>query len=284
MDGGSSRAMLKRERVRDFLLELIDARGPGDGIPSERTLCALLGVSRPTLRAAVDELVATGQLVREHGRGMFVAPAKITQELVGDDRAMAVPRAGGDWSSRVLELTTVQAGARIGRKLRMSPAAELVSIARLRLVDGSPIAIEHLHFPADVVAGLSRAELEAGELYDHLRERHQVRVHEALQSIEPTVVNEDEARLLDVPVLSPALLFERLTTETSGRPVEYVHSLYRGDRYRIVSRLALAPSASPAARTDPPVRRGHHPGIPPGDFALGGSIASSTTGDVQSTP
>ncbi|KIF71466.1 GntR family transcriptional regulator [Streptomyces sp. AcH 505] len=272
--GSSGGGVLKRERVREHLLGLIEAGSPGDAIPSERTLCAELGVSRPTLRMAVDELVATGQLVREHGRGMFVAPAKITQELTSDDTAFVVPRASGAWSSRILERATIQAGARIGRKLRVSPAAELIYIARLRLVDGAPIAIEHLHIPAELAPALTPQELEAGDLYDHLREHHQLSVHEATQSIEPTVVNEAEAAVLDVPVLSPALLIERLTLDTSGRPVEYVHSLYRGDRYRIVSRLALG---SPAPR---PRTGGHHPGIPPGDFAHDGIITSSTTGDA----
>ncbi|WP_093802824.1 GntR family transcriptional regulator [Streptomyces sp. Wb2n-11] len=274
MENSSSGAVLKRERVREFLLGLIESRRPGDAIPSERALSADLGVSRPTLRAAVDELVATGQLVREHGRGMFVAPAKITQELVSGDTALAVPRAAGAWSSRLLKLDTIRAGARIGRKLRVSPAAEVVYIARLRLVDGAPMAIEHLHIPAELVPSLSPRELEAGDLYDHLREQHQVYVDQAVQSIEPTVVNEAEAAVLDVPVLSPALLVERLTTDTAGHPVEYVHSVYRGDRYRIVSRLALGTSA-PRPRAE-----GHHPGIPPGDFAHGDIITSSTTGDA----
>ncbi|MEU2434294.1 GntR family transcriptional regulator [Streptomyces sp. NPDC007861] len=277
MGSGSTSAMLKRERVREHLLGLIEAGRPGDAIPSERTLCAELGVSRPTLRTAVDELVATGQLLREQGRGTFVAPAKITQELAAEESAFAVPLASGSWSSRILERATIQAGARIGRRLRVSPAAELVYIARLRLVDGSPMAIEHLHFPASLVPdSLTSDELETGDLYDHLREHHGVAVHQATQSIEPTVVNETEAAVLDVPVLSPALLIERLTTDTSGRPVEYVHSLYRGDRYRIVSRLALgSPGPGPRPRSD-----GHHPGIPPGDFAHDGIITSSTTGDA----
>ncbi|MFF3149790.1 UTRA domain-containing protein, partial [Streptomyces sp. NPDC057927] len=85
--------------------------------------------------------------------------------------------------------------------------------------------------------------------------------------------------LLDVPELSPALLFERLTSDTTGQPVEYVHSIYRGDRYRIVSRLTLGPSAAV-----PPARLGHHPGIPPGDFAHRDTIESSTRGDIQSAP
>ncbi|WP_053846607.1 GntR family transcriptional regulator [Streptomyces sp. NRRL B-24085] len=269
-------AVLKRERVRDFLLDLVESHRPGDAIPSERALCAQLEVSRPTLRAAVDELVAAGLLVREHGRGMFVAPEKITQELVSAEQSMTVPQAAGAWSSRLLEFVTIPAGARVGRKLRISPAAEIVYVARLRLVDGAPMAIEHLHIKAELVPALSAEELEAGDLYEHLRRQHGVHVREAVQAIEPTVVTRAEAELLDVPELSPALLFERLTSDTRGQPVEYVHSVYRGDRYRIVSRLTLGPTA-----TAPTDRLGHHPGIPPGDFAHRDAIASSTRGDVQ---
>ncbi|NEA51879.1 GntR family transcriptional regulator [Streptomyces sp. SID10815] len=268
--------VLKRERVRDAVLEMVEERRPGDAIPSERTLCAQLGVSRPTLRAAVDELVTAGVLVREHGRGVFVAPEKITQELVQGAHSLSVPRAAGTWASRLLEFTTVPAGARVGRRLRLSPAAQIVYVARLRLVDAAPMAIEHLHIPADLVPGLTARELEQGDLYEHLSTRHGIHVSEATQAIEPTVVTRAEAEVLDVPELSPALLFERLTTDTGGRPVEYVHSLYRGDRYRIVSRLTLGADSAAAPPPD-----GHHPGIPPGDFPHGDPVTASTLGDVQ---
>ncbi|MER6348992.1 GntR family transcriptional regulator [Streptomyces sp. NPDC001595] len=277
MSADRSGAVLKRERVRDYILHLIESLAPGDAIASERTLCADLNVSRPTLRAAVDELVAAGLLVREHGRGMFVAPAKITQELVSDQQAMVLPRASGTWSSRLLEFTTIAAGARVGRKLHISPAAEIVYVARLRLVDGAPMAIEHLHIRADLVPALTARELETGDLYDHLRDRHGIQVSEAVQTIEPTVVSQAEAKLLGVPHLSPALLFERLTSDTGHQPVEYVHSLYRGDRYRIVSRLALGPTAG----QEPTPPAGHLPGIPPGAFAQPESVALTTQGDVQ---
>lgn len=276
LEQGRPGSVLKRERVRDAVLGMVEERGPGDAIPSERALSAQLGVSRPTLRAAVDELVAAGILVREHGRGVFVAPEKITQELVPGHHSLSVPQASGTWSSRLLEFTAVPAGARVGRRLRISPAAQIVYVARLRLVDAIPMAIEHLHIPAALVPGLTARELEQGDLYEHLRAHHGIHVSEATQAIEPTVVTRAEAEVLDVPELSPALLFERLTTDRSGRPVEYVHSLYRGDRYRIVSRLTLGTDSAPATPPD-----GHHPGIPPGDLPHGDRVAASTLGDVQ---
>lgn len=280
VDPAASGAVLKRERVRDALLELIEARSPGDAVPSERALCARLGVSRPTVRAAVDELVVAGLLVREHGRGTFVAAEKITQELVPGHGALRVPQARGVWTSRILEFRTLPAGARVGRRLRVSPAAEVRYAARLRLVDGAPMAIEHLHLPAALVPGLAEAELEQGDLYEHFRDRHGVRVGEAVQSVEPTVVTRAEAELLDVPELSPALLFERLTTDTEGRPVEYVRSVYRGDRYRIVSRLALASSA-PGPGGVEGGQGDHHPGFPPGDLTSRGPVSFSAHGVVQ---
>lgn len=276
MTGEAPRSPLKREKVRDHLLELVESQAPGTPIPSERALCERLDVSRPTVRSAVDELVNTGLLVRRHGSGMFVAPAKITQELAQGASVFTLPQAGGDWLSRVLEFATVRAGARVGRKLRISPAAEIVYIARLRLVDGEPMAVEYLHVPAGLVPGLRAADMESGDFYAFLRDRHGVQVHEAVQSIEPTVANEEEARLLAVPVLSPALLFDRLTCDAQGQPVEYVHSLYRGDRYRIVSRLALAgtvPQGSAPA--------GHHPGMPPDERAAPAGTLASFVGDVQ---
>ncbi|MFL1377917.1 MULTISPECIES: GntR family transcriptional regulator [unclassified Nocardiopsis] len=269
--------VLKRDMVRDHLLDLVDERRPGDAIPSERSLCARLGVSRPTLRAAVNELVANGLIVREHGRGMFVAPAKITQELVSEERRpFALPQAEGVWSSSVLEFSTVPAGARVGRRLRISPAAEIVHVSRLRLVDGEPMAIEYLHVPVERVPGLTVEDVDSDCFYDHLHDRHGIEVAEAVQTIEPTVTNDAEARLLEVPEFSPALLFERLTSDSQGRPVEYVHSLYRGDRYRIMSRLTLTPAARGRRRSP---ADGHYPGIPPGD--LDSAITSSTSGDVQ---
>jgi GntR family transcriptional regulator len=225
----------KRDAVRQHLSDLIEPLPPGTALPSERRLCADLAVSRPTVRAAVDDLVRDGLLVRRHGAGMFTARPKIAQELT------AAGRVDGVWTSRTLSIARASAGARAGRRLRITPAAPVLRISRLRLADGAPIAIDRLCVPAGLVPGLTGEDLERSSFYQLLRTRYQIEVATAEQSVEATVTDEEESALLKVPVCSPALLFERTTRDGAGQVVEFTRSLYRGDRYRLLASLRLSP-------------------------------------------
>ena len=77
-----------------------------------------------------------------------------------------------------------------------------------------------------------------GSFYDLLRDHYGVQIVEGIQAIEPTVTNEEESEVLGVPLQSPAFLFERTSRDDAGRTVEFVQSVYRGDRYRIVTELS----------------------------------------------
>jgi GntR family transcriptional regulator len=228
---------LKRDRVRDFLLDLIADKEPGSAIPSERDLCRELGVSRPTLRAAIDGLVHRGILIREHGRGTFTGPRKVTQVLAAGSSSFHAPAAEGHWLSRILEFDSAPATARLAHRLQVSPADPVLRVVRLRTVDDEPIAIERIHLPHALVAGLGPDDMESGNFYQFLRTRFGVDVRSATQSIEPTVTDEIEAELLNVPQHAPALLIERTSRDSGGRIVEFTRSIYRGDRYRITSEL-----------------------------------------------
>ena len=231
---------MRRAEVRDRLRELIDARAPGDPMPSERLLSEQLGVSRPTLRAAIDDLARNGLLVRHHGRGTFTSPQKISQEVPAT-AGQPVPPAEGDWLSKVLEFRTEPAGARLGRRLQVSPRDDLLCVIRLRIVDGEPMALEEIRLPAAVVPGLTAEDFVSGSLYRRMRERYGVDPTDAVQTTEPTVTDAGESQLLGVPLHSPALLFERTTRDGGGRVIEFTRSIYRGDRYRITSHLRLGP-------------------------------------------
>jgi len=153
---------------------------------------------------------------------------------------LAVGGVDGVWTSRMVDFQAVAAGARISRRLNVSPAEPVLRITRLRLADGDPMSVDTLHVPAVLVPGLTPQDLETGSFYQILGQRYGIGLATATQIIEPTVVDTAEAELLGVPVHTPALLFERATADTEGRVVEFTHSVYRGDRYRIVTQLSLA--------------------------------------------
>src|SRR2546425_12236194 len=144
--------------------------------------------------------------------------------------------------SRTLDLRVVKAGARLGRVLHVSPSEPVVVAKRLRLADRETMAIETLHVRESLIPGLSKRDLEEGSFYELLRNRYGIVIVGGHQTIEPTVTNEDESAALGVPLHSPAFLFERITRSESGEIVEFVSSIYRGDRYRLVTELSVHPT------------------------------------------
>jgi GntR family transcriptional regulator len=142
--------------------------------------------------------------------------------------------------SRVLSFERTSAGAKLGQRLRISPVDETWAVRRLRLADDETMAIEDLHVPRKVLPELRREALEEHSFYELLRELQGTEIAFGVQTIEPTVTTGEEAQMLGVPVHSPAFLFERVTESDGGEVVEYVRSVYRGDRYRLVTELRPA--------------------------------------------
>jgi GntR family transcriptional regulator len=227
----------KTSETRDLVLDLVENMDVGEAIPSERQLSADLGVSRLTVRAALDDLAREGYLVRRRGAGTFVSEPKITQELTMTSFTDDMRRRGMRPSSRTLELRVSPAGARLGRLLRVSPSEPVTIASRLRLADGESMAIETVHIRASRVPGLSARDLEQHSFYELLEERYGIEIVGGEQTIEPTVTDEDESEALGVPLHSPAFRFERLTHSAAGEIVEFVESVYRGDRYKLVTAL-----------------------------------------------
>jgi GntR family transcriptional regulator len=232
----SAQKVTKQSHTRQQVLDLIQRLGVGTAIPSERQLSADLGVSRLTVRAALDDLAREGYLIRRRGSGTYVQQPKISQELTITSFSEDMRRRGMVPGSKTLSMETILAGARLGRSLQVSPSEQILVIKRLRLADGETMAIETLHLPQALVPGLVAKDL-SGSFYELLQDRYGIRIAYGTQAIEPTVTNEEESAALGVPLHSPAFLFERTSLDERDRTVEFVHSVYRGDRYRIVTEL-----------------------------------------------
>jgi GntR family transcriptional regulator len=247
-----NRPPTKTAQTRERVLDIINGLELGEAIPSERQLSTDLGVSRLTVRAALDDLVREGHLSRRRGAGTFVTEPKIAQELTMTSFTDDMRRRGLAPASRTLELKVVPAGARLGRVLHVSPGEPIVAAKRLRLADNETMAIEELHVREDLVSGLTGRDLEQHSFYALLRDRYGIVIAGGVQAIEPTVTNEEESNALGVPLHSPAFLFERITRDAEGTVIEYVRSIYRGDRYRIITELG-----GPEDRALQPVMRDH---------------------------
>jgi GntR family transcriptional regulator len=230
----------KQALVRDEILGMLDELTVGDALPSERRLATDLGVSRPTLRAVIDELVREGLLLRRHGSGTYVAEPKIALPLTMTSFSEDMARRGMRPSSQVVSFERQNAGAKLGQRLQISPVDDVWVITRLRLADDETMAIEWLHAPHALLPDLRREELATHSFYELLRVRRGIVIASGTQTIEPTVTSPEEAELLSVPVHSPAFLFERTTQSEQGEVVEFVRSVYRGDRYRLVTELRPA--------------------------------------------
>jgi len=230
----------KQALVRDEILGMLDELTVGDALPSERRLASDLGVSRPTLRAVIDELVREGLLLRRHGSGTYVAEPKIALPLTMTSFSEDMTRRGMRPGSRVVAFDRMAAGAKLGQRLQISPVDEVWVITRLRLADDETMAIEWLHAPRALLGDLRREELADHSYYELLKTRSAITIASGVQTIEPTVTSPEEAELLGVPVHSPAFLFERTTQSDTGEVVEFVRSVYRGDRYRLVTELRPA--------------------------------------------
>src|SRR5829696_3087952 len=166
----------KQALVRDEILGMLDDLQVGDALPSERRLATDLGVSRPTLRAVIDELVREGLLLRRHGSGTYVAEPKIALPLTMTSFSEDMTRRGMRPGSRVVAFELATAGAKLGQRLQISPVDEVWVITRLRLADDETMAIEWLHAPRALLQDLRREELANHSYYQLLRDRRGIEI------------------------------------------------------------------------------------------------------------
>lgn len=239
----------KYQEVRSFLVDLVERELlVGDAIPSERTLCERFGVSRMTVRQAVDALVGEGLLVREQGRGTFVAPQRMDFEMRLTTFGEEMRRRGMRPETRVLGVGTVRASAEAADALGTVLDAPLHHLRRVRYADGSPMSIEQHWVPVALVPDLVADGPPAS-------------MHEALRAVgldpswgEETLTASDatdeEAALLDLRT-SRAVLRATRRTFSADTPAMYSRACYRGDRYSVwVPLSAPGPALVPRGRAD----------------------------------
>ena len=227
----------KREQLQEILEGIIASLEPGALLPSERLLMERYSVARGTVVQVIEALAARGLVYRVQGSGTFVAEPKFRQPLTLTSFTEDMRARGMTPGSVVRNQAIVPASEVVARHLALVPGTPVVHLERVRTADGEPMALERTHLPAQRLPGLEDADLTDASLYELLERKWGVRVAEADQWASVVRVSEEEAVLLHVSAEQPALLFQRVTRDPAGTPVEYVRSLYRGDRYEVHTRL-----------------------------------------------
>jgi GntR family transcriptional regulator len=205
----------------------------GDALPSERELSQSGGISRVTVRKALDTLLREGLLSRRHGSGTYIAP-RIEQSaglLVGFSADMSNRgfEPGAIWIERKVGVATPEEAL----TLALSVDAKVLRLTRVRTANDEPLAIERAVVPA---ALLPKLEEVGHSLYAALAARHHRPVR-GLQRLQASLATASEAKLLSVPVGAAILRIERRAFRADGRPVEFTRSAYRGDRYDFITEV-----------------------------------------------
>lgn len=229
---GKGRRHPKYERLRVRLRAEIDRKEPHTALPTEREMSERYGVSRSTVRQALDSLAAAGVVYRVQGAGTFVATPTISKSRVMTSFSEDMRARGLVPGSRLLAADEAPAGRLVAEDLRIDPDRPVVRLIRVRVADERPMCLETVHLPADRVPGLLDHDLD-GSLYQILEQEYGLHLVLAEQVLTSVALDERSALLLGVSAGSPAIQVRRVTMDERDRPVEATTSLYRADRYDV---------------------------------------------------
>ena len=215
----------------------------GTLLPPDRVYCEKLNISHMTVKKAIDLLVSEGLLTRKKGVGTFVASPKIRQELfslagfTGDNA-----RHGRKIDSRVLRVGVQKAPDKVAARMHLRENANVIVLARLRMVNDEPVALEtaYLNHDDPRCAPIMSFDFSKESLYRVLKEVCGITLEYAKETIEVAYGSRESNQHLCSALDTPMFNLERISYDTDGCAVEFVESIYRADRYTFSATL-IAP-------------------------------------------
>lgn len=239
-------------QLRDVLRARIEAGDFTDDFPTEMALVEDYGVSRNTVRDALRHLRTDGVVIAGRGRRPRLGTQTEIEQPLGALYSLydSVAAVGLRATSAVRHLD-VRRDPEVAKNLELEAGVSLLYLERLRLADGEPLAIDRVWFPADIAEPLLGVDFTEIGFYDELATRTGIRLTGGREHIRAVVPSRAERNLLALPAGVAAFAIERLGL-VRDRPVEWRHTVVRGDRFSVVAEFSGASGyrldlASPAA-------------------------------------
>lgn len=212
---------------------------PGSLLGNEIELAGRLGLSRPTVRQAIQSLVDKGLLVRRRGVGTQVVHSQVKRPMELSSLYDDLESAGQRPATQVVLNTVVPASAEVAAALGVAEGSDVHRVERLRLSHGEPMAYLCNYLPPDLLE-LDSDQMEATGLYRLMRAAG-ITLHSARQSVGARAASAEEGERLGEPVGAPLLTMQRTTFDDTGRAVEFGTHIYRASRYSFEFQLLVRP-------------------------------------------
>jgi len=227
-------------QIQQRLLDQIQSGAfkPNEPIPSIQKIASQMGVSQMTVRQAVKSLCELGVIYSKQGKGTFISRIKLERDFRQVLSFSEETRSRGAVPHSKLISFRMQTPSRETKEaLALSPKDKIFRLRRVRYADSLPMGIECSCLPVQLCPDLLETFDPATSLYRELAEKYGIELVITNEVIEVGKATDEEAEYLKIAAQSPVFLFTRLSFLESGKPVEHVKSVYRGDRYKIVNRL-----------------------------------------------
>lgn len=228
-------------QLKSILLEYItehhhDHDAP---IPTEVEIGRHFGISRPTVRQAINALVVEGYLYRVKGKGTFIARPKIRQEFLQalESYNVEMRKKGLEPLTKVLGLEVAPCDEKTAGVLQLNTGDRVIRLSRLRYAGGEPIVFVVTYLPYEKCPDLVDRDLESGSIYEILENDCKLAISRASRSLESILADDFEAKLLNIEKGAPIQYFETVAYLADDTPVEYSLAKYRGDRNKFTFEL-----------------------------------------------
>lgn len=207
----------------------------GEQLPPERELSKTLGVTRVTLRQALQILEAEGLIERRQGAGTYIAEPKIERATTKlNPFTSGMSRTGYKPGAKVVLCDQRPASSTAAHRLKMPTSSPMYYYHRIRSLNTQPTMLEKFYLPVFLFPNFDKIDLHNASVFEQMKIHYGITIQRAEQSIEAVAASEYEAELLKMHTGAPLLLERRVSFDQHNRPVEYAKDLYRGDRIKFL--------------------------------------------------